>query len=418
MTQSEILLKKLGDMPIFRLSLGSKELFHSNFLEFLWDVDRSFFIDMIRAMIKDPNLLTLAPSDYFLSREKENFDICIYHVVQKQTKNKVQERDVYDLIIENKVKSIPYKEQLVKYVERVEKKRTAQDPEPKYLLLSLAESFPDKNQSNKVDVHFEVKDKQGKVKKAGNTAWTVVSYDTLGQSISQLKRPIYNAKAVSYIADYVGFITNLHDLQKAILNTMAGETLFKDYDLFKQYRLHDLYIKLRCTSFMMQLKDRLLKKNIPVEILAANRVREKDKSGQYINNAGVYLNVNVFNAVGQVGALVWKGKGDFYEVVIQGGQFRHGISPERKAMGKGKRAKLDNMWARHMNNKQSRDFLTSILWQNPEPSKNPKGKKGPYCEYDDAYIYRYIKCEQMLVNDLLDAMENDIIQTAIFLKVI
>lgn len=418
MTQSETLLKKLGDMPIFRLSLGSKELFHSNFLEFLWDVDRSFFIDVIRTMLNDTSFLTLAPSDYYLSREKENFDICIYHVEQKQTKNKVQVRDVYDLIIENKVKSIPYKEQLIKYVERVEKKRVPQDPEPKYLLLSLAESFPDKNQNNEVDVHYEIKDKQGRIKKAGNTAWTVVSYDTLGQSIFQQSKAIYNAKAVSYIADYLGFITNLHDLQKAILNTMAGETLFKEYDLFKQYRLHDLYIKLRCTSFMMQLKDRLLKKNIPVDILAANRVREKDKSGQYINKASVYLNVNVFNAVGQVGALVWKGKGDIYEVVIQGGQFRHGISPERKAMGRGKRAKLDNMWARHMNSPKSRDFLTRILSQNPEPSKNPKGKKGPYCEYDDAYVYRYVRCDQMTVNDLLDAMTMDIVKTATVLKMV
>ena len=87
-------------------------------------------------------------------------------------------------------------------------------------------------------------------------------------------------------------------------------------------------------------------------------------------------------------------------------------------MGRGKRAKLDNMWQRHMNNQRSKGFLTSILWQNPEPSKNPKGKHGPYCEYDDAYIYRYVKCEQMTVDDLLDAMEKDIILTAQLLKVI
>ena len=418
MTQSEALLKKLGDKPIFKLSLGSKELFHSNFLEFLWDVDRSFFIDMIRTLLRDPYFLNLAPSAYSLSREKENFDICIYHVEQKQTKNKAQERVVYDLIIENKVKSIPYKEQLVKYVERVEKKRIPQDPEPKYLLLSLAESFPDKNQNKEVDVHFEIKDKQGRITKAGTTAWKVVNYEDLGQSIFQQRRTIPNAKAVSYIADYVGFVIDLHDLQRAILNTMAGETLFKDYDLFKQYRLHDLYIKLRCTNFMMQLKDRLFKNGIPVEILAANRIREKDRSGQYVNAAGIYLNVNVFNAVGQIGALVWKGKGDIYEVVIQGGQFRHGINPERKAMGSGKRAKLDNMWLRHMNNQRSKGFLTSILGKNPEPSKNPKGKRGSYCEYDDAYIYRYIKCDQMTVDDLFDAMEKDIMLTAQLLKVI
>ena len=38
------ILKGLGKKPIFKMSLGSKELFHSNFLEFLWEIDNDLFI--------------------------------------------------------------------------------------------------------------------------------------------------------------------------------------------------------------------------------------------------------------------------------------------------------------------------------------------------------------------------------------
>ena len=36
-------LEELYKNPMFRISLGSKELFHSNFLVFLWDCDKQAF---------------------------------------------------------------------------------------------------------------------------------------------------------------------------------------------------------------------------------------------------------------------------------------------------------------------------------------------------------------------------------------
>ena len=51
-------LLELNKLAIFRMSLGSKELFHSNFLEYLWSID---------------------PSHKMFVRDKENFDICLYH---------------------------------------------------------------------------------------------------------------------------------------------------------------------------------------------------------------------------------------------------------------------------------------------------------------------------------------------------
>ena len=36
-------LEELYKNPMFRISLGSKELFHSNFLALLWDCDKQAF---------------------------------------------------------------------------------------------------------------------------------------------------------------------------------------------------------------------------------------------------------------------------------------------------------------------------------------------------------------------------------------
>mgnify|MGYP003551109489 CR=1 FL=1 len=41
--KNEIIINELEELyknPMFRISLGSKELFHSNFLAFLWDCDK------------------------------------------------------------------------------------------------------------------------------------------------------------------------------------------------------------------------------------------------------------------------------------------------------------------------------------------------------------------------------------------
>lgn len=107
----EKILEELNKNPMFRISLGSKELFHSNFLAFLWDQNPKAFLeslnDLCHNSIQVEDLLN--EKELTLDREKENFDICIHH---KEGKG---EKEIYDIIIENKVKSIPYEEQLIDY---------------------------------------------------------------------------------------------------------------------------------------------------------------------------------------------------------------------------------------------------------------------------------------------------------------
>ena len=415
------LLEDLSWMPIFRLSLSSKELFHSNFLEFLWMSDRSAFVRMIRNLLHDQDLLPKDPQEYYLDREKENFDICIYHLVD-DSKGMVgaqekAKRVIYDLIIENKVKSIPYKGQLLKYVGRVERKRRNNDPEPKYLLLSLAESFPDKNKDGSVVVRYKVN--KGKKPKEGDATWKTVNYLTLSEEI---RKGWKDTEKSSYITDYCDFIYRLHYLQRAILSTVlepkADEPLFEDYDLYKKHRLHDLYVKLRCTKLMMHLKNSLMIRGVPVYLEPAADVRKKD--------AGVYLNVNVFNGVGQVGALVWdggkRGNRDIYEVIVQGEQFRHGIGEESSSSKDKDWNRLNELWNRLEKDELSHSFLHGILGMTDQDimpkTINRKEKRGTYDAYDSGYIYRYIPCKTWKALRLLRDMTGDVEDIARKLNVI
>ena len=413
---SPIVLKSLGKMPLFRLSLGSKELFHSNFLEFLWDFDRSSFIGMIRELLNDQDLLPLDPKMYSVNREKEHFDIAISHLVKVNrrgqdvyTVDDEQGVIVYDLILENKVKSIPYKQQLDGYVRTIkEKNKKREDPlksAPRYVLLSLAKEFPD----NSADLL---------------KTWTVVHYDALKVAIEKQTWP-QKQIGYSYIQEYCDLIRKLHDLSEVILHDLQNESLFQDVKVFEEKRIHDLYIKLRCTSFMMQLKARLEADNVPVSIQDAKPVRKQ-------SIPAVYLNVNVFNAVGQVGALVWTGKdkADIYEIIVQGNQFRHGINQyteePKKPKVNGKKAKedrdiLNKMWIKLSSKDPSKSFLHTIRGitdLTPKVADTSNDKIGPYDDYDNGYIYRYISCKDWPVSRLLDEMADEIKQTAKTLRII
>ena len=76
-------LEELYKNPMFRISLGSKELFHSNFLAFLWDCDKQAFLNMIYHLLPEGKKINvnelLKKDELTIYREKENLDLCIYY---------------------------------------------------------------------------------------------------------------------------------------------------------------------------------------------------------------------------------------------------------------------------------------------------------------------------------------------------
>lgn len=384
----ETIIAELKKNPMFRLSLGSKELFHSNFLEFLWEYDMDdtkhgmFFkmLDEIDCKIERDDKFT-----YVLSREKENFDICIYH--------KEGRKICYDLIIENKVKSIPRKEQLMEYYKKTEGHRS---PKMKLILLSLVEVFPD--WSNIGDEKF----------KAEGGQWSIVNYKKLYKAIDM----VYKTDNTNYITDYCNFIKQMHSLQGIILgNNFEDEEYYVRDELrsLEKVRLHDLYIKLRASNFLLLLEQELKKKEITnVVTIPSEKYKKYDDIRQNTDDdvTRVFLNYTIQSGNGMVAAYIYKkgNKGDkIIEVVIQGGQYRHGVnSPRYKTEHCEKSDKLSKLWNDVSNDEYMKQTVDKNLFNSSYDNKLS------YCVYGDDYVYRYFKIDGKKVIQLIGMMVNDI----------
>ena len=119
----------LKTSAMFKLSLSSKELFHSNFLEWLSNVDQEAFKGLILDMAGIEENYEW-PKVWRVKREYNNFDLCVvaYDQYSEDTENeKVDDDEDFRIlfVIENKVKSIPYKEQLERYTQEAEDKNKA-----------------------------------------------------------------------------------------------------------------------------------------------------------------------------------------------------------------------------------------------------------------------------------------------------
>ena len=178
-------LDALNANPMFHMSLASKELFHSNFLYWLWKLDASKFLTLLDKLSGDK---LSECKDYFcdmidtieVKREYQHFDLCVL----KKGTNEVL------LVIENKVKSIPYVEQLNEYTGKL-------DENCKKVLLTLMQDFPDR-------------------KNVRNDNWNIIDYNLLATRIKECFSSITGAEKI-FIDHYLKFIEQLNGLVKELL---------------------------------------------------------------------------------------------------------------------------------------------------------------------------------------------------------
>ena len=129
----DITPNELQQNPMYRLSMSSLELFHSNFLEWLFDINHKAFLNCFNLTVDDS-------STYTIERE--------YHLGKNAEKEWVTDIAVFKngkmiLIIENKIKSTPSKGQLKYQSELADKKAKG----CKKVLLSLFEYSVSKGKS-------------------------------------------------------------------------------------------------------------------------------------------------------------------------------------------------------------------------------------------------------------------------------
>lgn len=204
-------IEELKKSPIFIMSLSSKELFHSNFWKWLIDLDNNF----LKAFFPNFNHQKLE-----VKREEKNRDITI-HI--KDNKNFVY-------VIENKIKSMPTKEQLDRYEEKInEDKKTFEG-----ILTGLeTPSFINECEN-----------------------WKFISYKNIGENIKKIltsiKDKLNNDFYYQIILEYANMIINLNTVIEEISKEVGYQLIDennKNIELLKDIRFDDVFKKLKADNF-------------------------------------------------------------------------------------------------------------------------------------------------------------------------
>lgn len=231
----------LKKSPVYNFSLSSKELFHSNFMYWLFndivtnenrDQESKLFWQLLCDKLKLPKDLLdfqIGPQNEIL-RERNNTDLRFTILKSHELSRRV--------IIENKVKSIPYFSQLKEYSEK------SVDGD---ILILLTLHDP-----------ISMKNPKGEIEMPNGMIWYVLTYKDL-QSILQsfMKNEITNnSYRNNIIQDYLLLIEALVKIDQEA--TICSEENFNWYHGFyeqlKDLRVADFYIKKKCTSLVDIIK--------------------------------------------------------------------------------------------------------------------------------------------------------------------
>ncbi len=198
----------LKQSPIFAMSLGSKELFHSNFWKYLLDTKECD--EFIKLFFGNIDL----SQGYKVEREKQHMDLVITTNGQKY-------------VVENKIKSYPSEKQLIDYTENDIccgvitgiKKPPFKLPEP----------------------------------------WHFVSYVKIGKTLRTIG---FKDKFLDSVAkEYCNVLDAINYLMDESLKESKNKLLFnsKNIDLLYEINLLDVYKKLKGDDFVLYFNDKYQK---------------------------------------------------------------------------------------------------------------------------------------------------------------
>lgn len=230
---------ELKKSPVFAISLSSKELFHSNFWAWLIEYNKEF-AKVFFNDIDYQNITTIC-------REEKHRDLTI-----------IAGGEVF--IIENKIKSLPSSEQLIRYQSR--------------------------------ERHFRKGCITGLVKFDNvPTDWNFISYGQIGNSIRNINNMFRSDKWYFLIDEYVNVIKNIESLfiefnEQYKNRFICFEEYKKDPMLseLESIRFADVFKKYNANSFASYLTNKI---KVELENLVNNEQIKLDISSGYTNKSSL-----------------------------------------------------------------------------------------------------------------------------------
>lgn len=220
----------LKHSPIANISLASKELFHSSFLAWVFNT----YPTTINAVLSSAGLdESLSGESVEVTREERNLDLVA----------RIGDRRV--LIIENKLKSLPYQEQLNQY-EKIAKKVEPSWESREFVLLTLTPDDCDR-----------IRPPIG--------PWRCIDYGTLSNTLLEQMPSEADPYHLAIVRDYETFVRGLvrvaSDESRHIWNS-SGSSLNEgtDGEWLRSHKLNDLFGKRQGHKVAAKVHDALARR--------------------------------------------------------------------------------------------------------------------------------------------------------------
>ena len=332
-TEDNTIVKQLQDNPMFKFSMSSLELFHSNFLEWLFHQDKPAFLKCF-GVEKESEEYDIK-REYNLpckgAKQKDKkwiTDIAVF-AKDKNDSNEKSSKDDLVLIIENKIKSLPSKGQLEAQADRA-------GATPKKVLLTLFDLPSGYN------LH----------------GFESLKYIDLVEKIrNQYKSTAYSD---SYVKDYCDMIVTLHEIIKTdegVQNNGQGIfTFHNDSGCLEKCGMQDAFRKYQAAKLLQDVHAAFGENYRSVKLITGCGLNHKRAC------VDIFLEIK---------------EGFYAGVQIEHDQFRvcfHGTVIEKHFDRTGKLST------------DTHDFLND-LW-NDLLNNISRGKKD-YCKYAKSFVYRY-----------------------------
>ena len=222
-------LNELKHSPLFAISLASKELAHSNFWKWLLDIKdsegRHPFIKVFK-----PDFYERGKECTFLKVEREKFNFDLY-ITYKDEKGRSR-----SLVVENKIKAIADKSQLIRY----QNKRTHSFEFDEGILTGLIEN------------------KSIGIGEGNLTGWTFLSYADIADNIKSILEENLDSEYGIFISQYVKDLNNIQFLIDEAFKRKDNKDKYVYFDKhLSNIRFSDVFLKLKATEFANRIKDEI-----------------------------------------------------------------------------------------------------------------------------------------------------------------
>ena len=347
MTEIREITEKLKASPMFNLSLSSKELFHSNFLSWLGECNetKALFEYVIQELSEQKDF-TLEGKK--IGRENHNFDLSI--------ESTLNDKEIVNFVIENKVKSFPKLKQLKEYENKV--KQIQKEIPCTYILLSL----------------FTTKKDIG--------VWKQKSYKDLAKALSKktdaLVTHLYYKEIIK---DYTAFIENLDEISRLTAIEKEESYAYPQsiiYKELKEIRFEDFFLKAKYAQMAEIVYEELSvifgEKNVKQDVGIKEIMNKTEKKET------LYINHGFTRADGIIEIKI-RAKDFVYLIQIQGDAYRRGFESYQRKMPPNKIFDEEQNWVNFQD--ISNEFENIEVY--------PVNGEKEYNQYGDAFKYKSIK---------------------------